>query len=99
MEGQDFISIMQLCDHYKLEVSFFKQLEEEGLVEITTVKQTQCLHQNSIDDVEKMIRIHQELKINIEGIDVVFNLLQKMKGLQNEMNSLQNRLRLYENDF
>ena len=99
MEGQDFISIMQLCDHYKLEVSFFKQLEEEGLVEITTVQQTQCLHQNSIGDVEKMIRIHQELKINIEGIDVVFNLLQKMKSLQNEMNSLQNRLRLYENDF
>ncbi|MFD1292298.1 chaperone modulator CbpM [Lutibacter holmesii] len=99
MEGQNFISILQLCDHYNVEVSFFKQLEEEGLVEITTVKQTQCLHQNSISDVEKMIRIHQELKVNIEGIDVVFNLLQKMKSLQNEMNSLQNRLRLYENDF
>ena len=99
MEGQDFISVMQLCDHDKVKVSFFKQLEDEGLIEIVTVQHTKCLHQKSIEDVDKMIRIHQELKINIEGIDVVFNLLDKMKNLQNEMNSLQNRLRLYENDF
>jgi hypothetical protein len=99
MEGQDFISIGQLCNHYKVEVSFFKQLEEEGLVEIVTLEQTKCLHQNSIDDVEKMIRIHQELNINIEGIDVVFNLLNKMNKLQSKMNSLQNRLSLYETDF
>lgn len=99
MEGQDFISILQLCNHYKVEVSFFQQLEEEGLVEITTIEQTKCLHQNSINDVEKMIRIHQELNINIEGIDVVFNLLKKMNALQSKMNSLQNRLSLYETDI
>ncbi len=96
MEGQDFISIVQLCNHYKVEVSFFQQLEEEGLVEITTIEQTKCLHQNLINDVDKMIRIHQELNINIEGIDVVFNLLKKMNALESQMNALQNRLSLYE---
>lgn len=99
MEEQDFISVIQLCEHYKVEVSFFKQLEAEGLVEITTIEKTKCLHQNSISDVEKMIRIHQELNINIEGIDVVFNMLKKMNALQTKMNLLQNRLRLYETDF
>jgi hypothetical protein len=43
-----------------------------------------------------MIRMHQELDVNIEGIDVVFNLLQKIDGLQNELTALKNRLRLYE---
>lgn len=99
MEGQDFISIVQLCNHYKVEVSFFKQLEAEGLVEITTIEQTKYLHHNLISDVEKMIRIHQELNINIEGIDVVFNMLNKMNKLQAKMNVLQNRLRLYETDI
>ncbi len=44
-----------------------------------------------------MIRIHHQLKVNTEGIDVVFNLLQKVDDLRNELNTVRNRLRLYEN--
>jgi hypothetical protein len=40
--------------------------------------------------------MHQELDLNMAGIDVVFNLLQKIEGLQNELIALKNRLHLYE---
>ncbi|MGB5272208.1 chaperone modulator CbpM [Eudoraea sp.] len=99
MELKDFIPIVQLCEHYSVEVSFFNELHEEGLISITTLEQTSYLHQDKISDVEKMIRIHRELNINTEGIDAVFNLLQKIDSLQNELNKLHNRLRLYENDY
>jgi len=99
MEQKDFIPIVQLCEHYSVEVSFFNELHEEGLISITTLEQTSYLHQDKISDVEKMIRIHQELNINTEGIDAVFNLLQKIDSLQNELNKLHNRLSLYENDY
>ena len=45
-----------------------------------------------------MIRIHRELNVNIEGIDVVFNLLNKVDVLQSEINAVRNRLRLYESE-
>ena len=99
MEQKEFIPIVQLCEHYSVEISFFNELHEEGLISITTLEQTSYLHQDKISDVEKMIRIHQELNINTEGIDAVFNLLQKIDNLQNELNKLHNRLRLYENDY
>ena len=98
MEEKDFIPVIQLCSHYEVEVSFFNELSEVGLIDITTIEQTSCLHQDKIIDVEKMIRIHNELNVNIEGIDVVFNLLQKVDDLQSELNTVQNRLRLYENE-
>ena len=98
METKDFIPVLQLCSHYKVEVSFFDELNDVGLIEITTIKQISYLHQDKISDVEKMIRIHHELNVNTEGIDVVFNLLQKVGELQNELNTVRNRLRLYEND-
>jgi hypothetical protein len=41
--------------------------------------------------------MHQELDVNIEGIDVVFNLLQKIDTLQKELVKVKNRLRFYEN--
>ena len=99
MELKDFIPIVRLCEHYSVEISFFDELHEEGLISITTLEQTSYLHQDKISDVEKMIRIHQELNINTEGIDAVFNLLQKIDSLQNELNKLHNRLSLYENDY
>ncbi|RXP59486.1 MerR family transcriptional regulator [Lutibacter sp. HS1-25] len=96
MDATNYISLTQLCEHYQVEFSFFNQLHEVGLIKVTTIKQTLYLHQDTLNDLEKMIRIHQDLNINIEGIDAVFNLLQKMENLQRELNSLQNRLKLYE---
>ena len=45
-----------------------------------------------------MIRLHHELNVNIEGIDVVFNLLQQQLKLKEEVNTLKNKLQIYEND-
>jgi hypothetical protein len=37
------------------------------------------------------------LEINIEGIDIAFNLLKKIDELENEIISIKNRLKIYEN--
>jgi len=98
MAIQDLILIEKLCIHYKIEFSFFDALNNIGLIEIETVGQNKFINQDKIGDLEKMIRLHHELNVNLEGIDIVFNLLQKEKVLQEEINKLKNRLRLYENN-
>lgn len=96
MNLEKLIPITELCSHYEVEVSFFTNLNEMGLVQIKTVETTPYIESDSIFEVEKMIRMHQDLAVNTEGIDVVFNLLQKIDALQNEVTTLKNRLRLYE---
>ncbi|MBL4592498.1 MAG: chaperone modulator CbpM [Flavobacteriales bacterium] len=98
MENQEYIPIHQLCTTYQVEITFFNELNEVGLIEITTIAEKQCLHQDNISDVEKMIRMHLDLEVNIQGIDVVFNLLQKVDKLQEKLIATENRLRIYEND-
>jgi len=95
---QDLILIEKLCSHYKIEFSFFDALDDIGLIKIETFEQNKFIHQDKIGDLEKMIRLHNELHVNIEGIDIVFNLLEKELKLREEINTLKNRLRLYEND-
>lgn len=97
MSIENLISLDILSTHYQVELSFFSNLGEMGLIEIKNVKQSQYIHQDQIYEIEKIIRIYQELDINLEGIDVVFNLLQKIDNLQNELITVKNRLRLYEN--
>lgn len=92
MNIENFILLNKLCTHYKVEMSFFSGLNEIGLIEIITIEQSHYIHQDKIYELEKMIRIHHELDVNIEGIDIVFNLLEKIDDLQNELISARNRL-------
>ncbi|MDF3078771.1 MAG: MerR family transcriptional regulator [Sphingobacteriaceae bacterium] len=96
MNTKQLIPAQILCSHYNIEVSFFDSLYKMGLIQIEVVGQDQFVHQDRINDLEKIIRLHNELHVNLEGIDVIFNLLEKERELREELIALQNRLRLYE---
>lgn len=98
MANQDLILIETICLHYKIEISFIDALHGIGLIEVETYEENKFIHQDKISDLEKMIRLHRELNVNLEGIDVVFNLLRKEMALREEVNNLRNRLRLYESE-
>ena len=93
---KEYIPVVQLCQYYKLEIAFFSELQDIGLIEITTYEKQQCIPQERISDVEKIVRLHKELGLNLEGVDVVLNLLQKVDQLQRDLTKTKNRLRLYE---
>lgn len=98
MIDKPLISTRTLCTHYNIEISFVDALNQMGLIEIAIIEEKQYIHQDQISDLERIIRLHNELNVNLEGIDVVFNLLEKERKLRNELNALKNRLRLYEKD-
>lgn len=96
MALQELILIETLCTHYEIEVSFVDSLYSLGLIEIHTVEQTRFIPEEKVADLEKMIRIHQDLEVNPEGIDVILNLLRKVDDLKSELADTKNRLRRYE---
>ncbi len=96
MNKKHLISAQILCSQYNIEISFVDALNKMGLIQIEIIEQNQFIHQDQISDLEKIIRLHHELNVNLEGIDIVFNLLEKERELRNELNTLKNKLRLYE---
>jgi len=96
MNIENLIPLQTICTHYQVEIPFINSLGEIGLIEINTIEEVHYIHQDQIRDIEKMIRIHHELDVNIEGIDVVFNLLQRINDLQEELKQARNRLKIYE---
>jgi len=98
MNEEPLISKQTVCSHYNIEISFVDALNKIGLIQIEIIGQNHFLHQDQIGNLEKIIRLHNELDVNLEGIDVVFNLLEKERELRNELNALKNRLRLYETE-
>jgi hypothetical protein len=96
MKIENYIAINELCNHYEIDISFFTNLNEIGLIEITKIESSFWIDREKIHTVEKMIRLHRDLDINLEGIDTIFNLLDKIDQLQTELIETKNRLRLYE---
>lgn len=98
MDEQQFISIRKVCLNYDIEVAFIESLQQIGLIELHTVAQDPSIHKEHLSQLERMIRLHTDLNINLEGIDVICNLLEKERRLHAELNHLRNRLSRYEND-
>ena len=96
METTHLISIQQFSKHYNVPVSFIKALYDYELVDITISDSENYLRTNQLNDVEKMMRLHYDLKINLEGIDAICNLLKQVESLQSEITTLRNKLNFYE---
>lgn len=96
METQNLITVAEFCTYYKIPESFILSLEAQELVEIRTKNEAPCIQVTEIQTIEKLIRFHFEMDINIEGIHAISNLLDKMERLQREVRELHNRLAFYE---
>ena len=96
MQTQHFIPVDEFCATHNIEISFISALQETGLIEMTTIKETGCIQASQLPQLEKIVRFYDELGINIEGIETVMYLLQRIQAMQAEMTALKNRLRLYE---
>ncbi len=96
METEELISIEKFCKHYHVPESFINSLNEFELIEFITYEQVNCVNKSQISDIEKMMRLHFDLQINLEGLDVILNLLQQVEDLQEEITELKNELNRYK---
>src|SRR5690606_7957558 len=96
MKIEDLVQVEQFCLYHAIEPSFIQSLGELGLVEIIVIESNLYIHQDHTGDLERILRLHNELGINMEGIDAIAHLLEKVRSLQEELRIVKNRLRLYE---
>jgi chaperone modulatory protein CbpM len=96
METDQLIAIDIFCSNYKVEYSFVQSLHDVGLIDTVVVQETQYIDLPQLQKLERLIRLRDELDINLEGIEVLDHLLMRVETMQREILALKNRLRLYE---
>jgi len=99
MESEHMIVLEEFCTSHQVEVSFVRTLEEHGLIETIIVNETLCIQENELSKLEQIVRLHQELNINSEGVDAIINLLKRIENMQNEITILRNKLNFYEENL
>lgn len=96
MNKTNQIEIDVICHHYHIEPDFIHQLVEIGLIETSHSQGQAYVAETQIRRLDQILRLHHDLEINPQGIDVVFNLLEKIEALEQSLNEALNRLTIHE---
>jgi chaperone modulatory protein CbpM len=89
----NLIATTDICTYHEVEYTFISSLSEAGLVELKVVNHTTYVPESELQKLERMIRLHNELEINVAGIEAITHLLERIEQMQEEMRILRNRLR------
>lgn len=88
MEKENHLSVEQCCIYYNIEVSFVQKLDEHGLIELDRSDESISIAFEQLSDLERYVHLHYELEINLEGLETVKHLLDRVHFLQKEVNRL-----------
>lgn len=98
MASRQLITITDFCGYHQIDHTFITSLHEAGLVKVTKVDQQTFIPKSELHKLEKMIRLHHELEINIAGIEAISHLLDRVESLNEDIRLMKNKLQFYESD-
>jgi hypothetical protein len=90
------ITITEYCVNYEIESSFIDSLEDCGIISLTIIDSEKYVHPDQLTELDTYIHLHYDLHINMEGIDAIRNLLQRINDMQQEILQLKERIHLHE---
>jgi hypothetical protein len=93
---EEYILVSEFCESHEISNTFLYELNDNGLIKIIRREERLYLPMEELPKAEKILRLHGELNINLEGVEVITRLLDRMEEMQVKVARLQNRLKLYE---
>lgn len=92
----ELITIKEFCIHHHTDAGFIHALVANGLIEIVQEEEEQWIRYEQLEQLESYTRWHRELELNVEGIEAVQHLVQRIRDMQEHIHRLEQRLKRYE---
>lgn len=99
MNEQEYIKLDIICTNYHINRDLVLEFYDFGFVEIHTIEPDEYLHNKDIAKLEQVLNFYRELDINLPGIEVIMELLQKLDDLQSELNSAKRQLEIHRRNY
>ena len=98
MQNENLIPATICCQQYKVEMSFIQLLNQYGFIHIVADEKNEFIDTDELQTIEKFIRLHYDLDINMQGIEAINFLLDRVQHMQHEISYLKSKLNIYESE-
>ncbi|MCB0334768.1 MAG: hypothetical protein KDD62_00640 [Bdellovibrionales bacterium] len=93
-----YIALTQFCKVHDVERTFLEDLSDIGLIEIVEDQGQAMLSEDMISIAERLLRLRNDLSLNVSGLEAVFHLSSQLQELRSELLYVKRRLRFYEKE-
>jgi len=90
------LSVNNICEIYEIDRDFINELSALDVLDFEIKDSDIFIDEEELPVLEKIINLHYDLGVNVEGIDIIMNLLSKIEELEEELQSLKRRLDFYD---
>jgi len=95
MAAPKLIAVKEFCLHHQVKTDLILEMYSHEMLELVWIKRTVYIPEKNLPQLEKMIRLHRDLQLNLEGIQTVLQLLHSLEKKEAELQKLHNLLEFY----
>jgi hypothetical protein len=95
MEIEKYFLVNQFCVSHEVEYAFIESLDQIGFIEIHQFENKDYIHLERLPILEKAIRLTQDLSLDINELEIILDLLEKIETLQEENKMLKSKIEMY----
>ena len=90
------ITVEEFADFHQVTTELIKQFADFGLVRIQQVERQYCIDPEQMERCERAIRIHKDLGVNMEGVEIILDMRDKYSEMQKELLRLRHQIKKHE---
>lgn len=91
-----YITIKDFADFHQVTTTLVREFADFGLIEISQIKAKPCIVSKNLDKCESAIRLHRDLSVNKEGIEIILEMRERHAEMQKELMLLKHQIKKHE---
>ncbi len=95
MATQKMIAVKEFCKYHNINSDLIVTLNQNELIELITIKRTHYIPGKNLHALEKIVRLYNDLHVNIEGIQTILHLLSQLEEKEAQIAEIRNQLEFY----
>lgn len=91
-----YIAIEEFANFHQVTTALILEFADFGLIEIIQVETKPFIVVKNLFKCESAIRLHRDLNVNKEGVEIILEMREKHEELQNELKLLKHQIKKHE---
>ena len=89
------IALKTFCLQHDIPADFILELHQHEIIQLVVEKRNRFIPIKQLQELERIVRIYRDLQLDINGIQTVLHLVNRLEEKDAEIMSLRNQLSFY----